>query len=671
MRAILIFDHLNDVLFVKCNKKFASHILKLARMQGLLDNDKDAMGLEDSIPSPNIIMQLFSPIVTSQHVMASQFGNSYTSMKFQDGTNMVFDEYIGYTFMCIATKEVELMRRTLGVCVSIVRHVCGPDIAILKTNWQKMCLVSSLLDAWSNLRNSEQSMLTEAVEQLSVNAEVASSVLKVLHDACDKLKNSQPEFSNLHLLLLVGSKFLSLYSSKNAHDLCASDILLMILLCWVVNKKRKHFQSEGSDDCCDSDILLPESSTSKSDETRLSFGSKLAAPTSEDITDLFRGSRDSSVNEGLSSLTDDDLYSQSLLLGCQHNYTANAVHIFELSDSINLVAIVEATNLPISSGLCDSFHYLNLINNLQFQRDIDELKPAFENLDIAIKKVLEGIKKNRSNVGNDVDMCQKRLQTKWDFVRKKYNDLLRSRDPEVILQIEANTSGFIETLKELLRLTCFDRNFLRQGIDVLTTVGRLVRQKLNDFSDFLKVKALKNFTLGSRTSLTINKYLEEFPGLVHFIYIDRNTHRLVAPTLDFTSTETLALTMKKIWNMVEQSRMHLQEGHLSVMWKDTTFNYSYFLWFEDNSGCSPPKCKVYLNYIMKNFPIPGILCGDYYRKLTETCFPKLSPSKVRIYELYCVHLGLTTSTCVLEHSRRLAATIWEVTGMPNNFADIF
>ncbi|XP_070155050.1 BLOC-3 complex member HPS1 isoform X1 [Polyergus mexicanus] len=673
MKGILIFDHLNDVLFAKCNKKFASHILKLARMQGLLDDDKDIRDLENSILNPNIIMQLFSPIVTSQYVMASQFGNSYTSMKFEDGTNMVFDEYIGYTFIYIAMKEIELMRRTLGVCVSIVRHVCGPDIAILKTNWQKVCLVSSLLDAWSNLRNCEQSVLTEAVEQLSVNAEVASSVLKLLHDACDKLKSSQAEFSNLHVLLLVDSKFLSLYSSKNTHDLYASDILLMILLCWVINNKRKHDRLEGNDDSesnnDDSDILLPESSTSKNDETKLNFGAKLATPTSEDITDLFRGSRDSSINEGLSSLTDDDLYSQLLLLGCQHNYTANAVHIFELSDSINLITIIEATNLSISSGLCDSFHYLNLINNLQFQRDIDELKPAFENLDIAIRKVLEGIKKNRSNVSNDVDMCQKRLQAKWDFLRKKYSDLLRSRDLEVVLQIEANISGFLETLKELLRLTCFDRNFLKQGVDVLTTVGRLVRQKLNDFSDFLKVKALKNFTLGS--SLTINKYLEEFPGLVHFIYIDRTTHRLVAPTLDFTSTETLALTMKKIWNMVEQSRMHLQEGHLSVMWKDTTFNYSYFLWFEDNSGCSPPKCKVYLNYIMKNFPMPGILCGDYYRKLTETCFPKLSPSKVRIYELYCVHLGLTTSTCVLEHSRRLAATIWEVTGVPSNFTDIF
>lgn len=38
----------------------------------------------------------------------------------------------------------------------------------------------------------------------------------------------------------------------------------------------------------------------------------------------------------------------------------------------------------------------------------------------------------------------------------------------------------------------------------------------------------------------------------------------------------------QIWNMVEQSRIHLKEGQMSVMWKDTTFNYSYFLWFEDN-----------------------------------------------------------------------------------------
>ncbi|XP_035725832.1 Hermansky-Pudlak syndrome 1 protein homolog isoform X3 [Vespa mandarinia] len=664
MKGILIFDNLNDVLFTKCDKKFAFHIQKLARAQGLITENKNTDDI-DPKPCPNIIMQLFSPIVTSQYAMASQFGNSYTSMKCQDGTNMVFDEYMGYTFIYVGIEEIELMKRTLGICVSIVRHVCGPDVTILKSSRQKVHLVSSLLDAWVELRGSEQSILTEAVEQLSVNADLASVILKVLNDACDKLK-AQSEFSNIHVLLLVKQKFLSLYSSKNAHDLCASDILLMILMCWVINhKKQIDNETDGNDDDND-DILLPHNSSSREEESK-PFGAKLSNPTLEDITNLFRGSRESSLSEDLHSLIHDGLYSQIILLGSEHDYTANAVHVFEIDDGIYLVTIIEVTNLATSSGLYDTFHYLNIINGLQLQRDIDELRPAFDSLDASIKKGLDGIKKNRANVNNDVDMCQRRLQVKWEFVKKKYTELLKSRDPESILQIESNTSGFTDTVKELFRLTCFDRNFLKQGVDVLTTVGRLVRQKLNDFSDFLKVKALKNFTLGS--SLTINKYLEEFPGLVHFIYIDRTTHRLTAPTLDFTNSETLALTTKKIWNMVKQSRMHLQEGHLSVMWKDTTFNYAYFLWFEDNSG-SPLKLKVYLNHLMKNFPVPGILCGDYYRKLAEACFPKLSPNKIRIYELYCVHLGLATSSCVLEHSRRLAATIWEVTGVPNNPADI-
>ncbi|XP_043267340.1 Hermansky-Pudlak syndrome 1 protein homolog [Venturia canescens] len=673
MRGILIFDHLNDVLFTKCNRKFANHIQSLARMQGLLCEGKDDSNRDGDELSPNIIMQLFSPIVTSQNVMSSQFGNSYTSMKCHDGTNMVFDDFMGYTFIYVSTEDVELMRRTLGVCVSIVRHICGPDVAMLKTSRQKIHLVSSLLDSWSHLRSCEQSLLTEAVEQLSVNADLASAILKILRDASDKLK-TQSEFANVHVLILVEHKFLSLYSSKNAQDLSAADILLMVLLCKVAHSKVADDGTLCRDDGEEGDILLPRNIHVNRDGlddkgASLDINTKLANPTSEDITHLFGDSRDSSVSEGLYSFTDEGLYSQLVLLGSERGCTANAVHISELAEGINLITIVEVTNLGTSSGLYDSFYHLNIMNSLQLQRDIDEMRPAFENLDGSIKKAIEGIKKNRANVSNDVDMCQRRLQVKWDFVRRKYIDLLKSRDPEFVLQIESNTSGFTETMRELFRLTCFDKNFLKNGVDVIVTVSRLVRQKLNDFSDFLKVKALKNFSLGSRTSLTINKYLEEFPGLVHFIYIDRTTHRLTAPTLDFTNPETLALTTKKIWSMVEHSRTHLQEGHFSVMWKDTTFNYAYFLWFEDTSG-SPLKCKTYLNHQMKNLPVPGILCGDYYRKLAQTCFPKLSPNKIRIYELYCVHLGLATSSCVLEHSRRLAATIWEVTGIPNNPADI-
>ncbi|XP_046487158.1 BLOC-3 complex member HPS1 isoform X2 [Neodiprion pinetum] len=587
MRCILIFDHLNDVLFTKCNKKFAAHIQKLARIQGLIPEDKDENDVSNKL-SPNTIIQLFAPIVTSQRVMACQFGNSYTSVQCQDGTNMVFDDFMGYMFVYIASSDVTLMKRTLGVCVSIVRHLCGPDVALLKWNKQRVSLVSSLLDAWITLRGCEQSILVEAIEQLSVNPDLASATLRALHDATDKLR-TQSEFSNVHALILVENKFLSLYSSKNSLDLSASDILLMMLLCWVAGDKGKLMEDQ---DHFDDDFLSPENSLTE-ESKGLNIAGKLANPTCKDITNLFGDSRDSSISEGLYKLAEDDLYSQLVLLGSGHNYTANAIHITELADGINLVIIIEASNLSTSSGLYDSFYYLNTINNLQLQKDIDELKPAFDNLDAAIKKSIDGIKKNRNHINNDIDMCQRRLQVKWEFIRKKYVELLKSRDPECVLRIESSTSGFTDTMKELLQLTCFDKNFLKQGVDVITA----------------------------------------------------------------------------IWTMVDHSRAHLQEGHLSVMWKDTTFNYAYFLWFEDNSG-SPLKCKIHPNHLMKNLPLPGIICGDYYKKLVEVCFPKLSPNKIRIYELYCVHLGLATSSCVLEHSRRLAATIWEVTGVPNNPIDI-
>lgn len=121
--------------------------------------------------------------------------------------------------------------------------------------------------------------------------------------------------------------------------------------------------------------------------------------------------------------------------------------------------------------------------------------------------------------------------------------------------------------------------------------------------------------------------------------------------------------------MVKFTRCHLQQGNLSIMWKDTTFNYVYFLWFEDKAG-SPLKPRIFPTHSSRALPQAGILCGDFYQRLIEVCFPKMTLSNVRCFELFCIHLGLATSPVVLEQTRRLAATIWEVTGVPNNPIDL-
>lgn len=60
--------------------------------------------------------------------------------------------------------------------------------------------------------------------------------------------------------------------------------------------------------------------------------------------------------------------------------------------------------------------------------------------------------------------------------------------------------------------------------------------------------------------------------------------------------------------MIKFARKNLHTGTLSLMWRDTSFNYTYFLWFEDHSG-APLKPVAFPT---NNLPLPGILCENFY-----------------------------------------------------------
>ncbi|XP_069670133.1 BLOC-3 complex member HPS1 [Periplaneta americana] len=657
MKCVLIFDHLNDILYSKYNKKFSKHVRKVGREQGLIPDGKD-----DEEISPNVLIQLFSPIVTSQQLMHCQFGNSYTSVQCRDGTNMVFDQYMGYLFLHIGLNDVNWLQRMLGIFITVVKHLCGPNVSMLKKNKSRSLLLSRLLDTWMQLQDCDQAFLVEAVEQLMVNVDLTAASLKALQDAVEKLK-TVTEFSRIHAMLLVENKFLSLYSSRGAQELSAGDIMFLSLLC------ESHFLVPA-----DTSLVESTESEDADESSGDEFYSPQASPQGSPAQlrkDYTRPSEEwySLSNRFQYSNEPDGIISQVvLLMGNGMTYNPHVVHICTLDEGVHLLLMLETGNVMVSSGLCEVFHFLDVLQGFHLQREMEEVKHAFESLESGVKKVFEGLKKIR-HIKQEVENCQRRLQNKWEFIRKKYIEYLKTADPECLLRVESSTAPFVEDLKEMLQMTCFDTRPLNIGRDAVQAVAGTVKHRLSDFSNFLKVKALRNFTLGSRASLTINKYLEEFPGLVHFLYIDRFNHRITAPSLDFNSEETTSLTKKKIWAMVEFSRTHLEEGHTAIMWKDTTFSYAYFLWFEDSSA-APMKPKIFPTAAIKTFPRPGILCGDFYQKLAEACFPKTSLCKIHCYELYCIHLGLATSSCVLEQSRRLAATIWEVTGMPSNPIDL-
>lgn len=62
---------------------------------------------------------------------------------------------------------------------------------------------------------------------------------------------------------------------------------------------------------------------------------------------------------------------------------------------------------------------------------------------------------------------------------------------------------------------------MEHGIQRVKEISDMVEARLLQFGDFLRAKALRNCSMAS--------YLEEFPGLVHFLHIDRSTGRIIAP----------------------------------------------------------------------------------------------------------------------------------------------
>lgn len=47
---------------------------------------------DENITDNDSVSQLLAPIITSQRVMAAQFGNTYSSIQCKDNTTIVFDE---------------------------------------------------------------------------------------------------------------------------------------------------------------------------------------------------------------------------------------------------------------------------------------------------------------------------------------------------------------------------------------------------------------------------------------------------------------------------------------------------------------------------------------------------------------------------------------------------
>jgi hypothetical protein len=168
-----------------------------------------------------------------------------------------------------------------------------------------------------------------------------------------------------------------------------------------------------------------------------------------------------------------------------------------------------------------------------------------------------------------------------------------------------------------------------------------------------------------RTHLPILTWIHSLPGLVHYIFVDRTTNRVRAPTItplhgqlhrDNGTTEKMVAKLKKhVWQLVHTAHEHLAMGYTAMMVRRSDFLYSYRLWVEDDEGVEQVlEQSIPANPNLHNTPIGH----RFYKELLRWSFPSQS-QQMKCYELYTLYLGILPAALVSKNDRALIALLLE------------
>ncbi|CAL8298578.1 unnamed protein product [Merluccius merluccius] len=679
MKCVLIAGDSAEVLFYWTDPDFQQDVQD---QYGLSQEEgQRPPAFEDSINT------LFAPIIISCSTMVDRLGDSYACFTTESDHIYVLHQFDDCLYIAVngdgeegeddlrrkifvTKKLIEVLFGMVTLSSNLLRKELRPQDTEQRTRlWKQL---QGLLETYSRLRENDQSFLVEAVERL-IHPTLCEQCIEFLERRLVQHLNSTSSLERcgeevLHAFILVHTKLLAFYSSRNTSTLNPSDLLTLIVMAQNMYHSNTDEEDPGPEDVDSVSgsgpemFYTPEPSPTNRRSNRPSRGE---TPMFEFVDPDIQIAEDSL--QTLEVPPPDPaapcrVFLEVSLKDGLYPMMPHSMYCLPLWPGITLVLL---TKIPNSGVAMSVYVYLEAFAKLEKRlyegqegSAATRGQPTIHDLRGKLDKFIKAL--------GPCDIQTSQLQNVWSEFKKR--------------AFTRGGPGFTKELipwcKSMKTQLCgvYKQCFLNEASRGATAPQRLspalqdqaqamVQEKLIDWKDFLLVKSKRNITM----HLT---YLEDFPGLIHFICVDRSTGQMIAPSLNITERSTselgkgpLAQFLRgKVWGLVRTTRQYLQKGYTTVTLRDGDFYFCYFLWFENETGYKLE--EVDLPVLADDSAPIGMLARDYYRKLLRYYSKNHQGEVVKCYELITIHLGVIPTEYILQHCRQLASKLWEPSRNP-------